>query len=205
MKTPRPVGSPSKPPPSRATYAKLAIIAASATFVTARLVDVALISTGVAAAAGSAVFAGVMIMEGDHAPRVNGMQFLSVFAAPKGSPKPTAASTEVAQSGAGSGVDVDPSPLGSIAPPTTTDPSEYILVAARTDRAWVRAGTRIFPVHPGDTLPNLGKVAAIVWGDGHWTLVDEKGEALLTSGDGGDSKNQKGPYAKPMILNDGPE
>jgi hypothetical protein len=201
LKKPGQVQTPTKPA-TRATYAKVAVIVASATFVTARLVDLALIGSGIAAAAGSAIFAGVMVMQNDHAPRVNGMKYLSVFAAPKGGVRQPAAATDVAQDGQEQpGVDL--SPVGAIPPAATTKSEDYSLVSARTDHAWVQAGSRIFAVHPGDVLPNLGKVASIEWGSGHWTLVGEKGEPLLISGDGLDLKNPQGAYAKPMILQDG--
>jgi hypothetical protein len=198
----KPTRAPVPPRKSPATWAKLAVIAASATFVTARLVDVALIGSGLAAAAGSVVFAGLMVMQGDHPPRVNGMEYLSVFAAPKGSVKRSPEPNEVAD-GAQGQPGIDLSPLGAIPIPATTSRGDYTLVSARSDRAWVRAGSRLFPVHPGDTLPNLGKVSAIVWGGGHWTIVGDKGEPLLISGDGVDIKNPKGSFAKPLILNDG--
>jgi len=202
MKPKRPaVRPPVKPPKAPATYAKLAVIAASATFVTARLIDVALIGSGLAAAAGSVVFAGLMVMKNDHTPRVNGMEYLSVFAAPKGPVKRSPDSNEVAEGQPG----IDLSPLGAIPLPATTGRDDYVLVSAQADRAWVRAGSRIFPVHPGDLLPNLGKVSAIVWGGGHWTVVGDNGEPLLVSGDGVDNKTPKGAYAKPLILEQGGE
>jgi len=195
----KPSAPPPKPPNSRGNYAKLAIIAASATFVSARLVDIALISTGVAAAAGSALFAGVMVMRGDHNPPINGQEYLSVFAAPKGSVSPSADSTEVADTpGAQPGIDL--SPLGAINLPSTIDRGDYTLVSARSDLAWVRAGSNIFAVHPGDTLPNLGKVSAIIWGGGHWTVVSDRGEILLVSGDGGETANPKSSFVRPLII-----
>jgi hypothetical protein len=204
MKNPHRVARSPAKPPSRATYAKLAVIAASTTFVTAKLVDIALIGSGLAAAAGSVVFAGFMVMQGDHAPRVNGMQYLSVFAAPKGGVTKSPDSSAVAEGGQAQ-PGIDPSPLGAIPLSPTTKRDDYLLVSARADRAWVRVGSRLFPVHPGDVLPNLGKVDAIVWGGGHWTLVGDKGEPLLTSGDGLDAKNPKGASGKPLILEDGGE
>jgi len=202
LKNPRPAPPAPSKAPSRATYAKLAVIAASATFVTARLVDVAIIGSGLAAAAGSVVFAGFMVMQGDHTPRVNGMQYLSVFAAPKGGTKRTPDESDVAEADIDQpGVDL--TPLGAIPLAATTSRADYRLISARTDRAWVRAGSRIFPVHVGDVLPNLGKVSAIAWGGGHWTVVGENGEPLLVSGDANDANNPKGAYAKPLILNGG--
>jgi len=188
-----------KQPSKSATYAKVAVVAASATFVTAKLVDVALIGSGVAAAAGSVVFAGLMVMQSEHAPRVNGLEYLSVFAAPKGTNKPSPASTDVAEDPPG----IDTSPVGAISVPATTGRADYTLVSAQADRAWIRAGSRIFAVRPGDVLPNLGKIAAIVRGGGRWTLVGDRGEPLLTAGDGPDLANPKSVFAKPLILEGG--
>ena len=44
--------------------------------------DIALIGAGVTSAAASVVFAVVMIGQGDHAPMINGLEYLAVFGQP---------------------------------------------------------------------------------------------------------------------------
>lgn len=50
--------------------------------------DIALAGTGVAMAASSVVFAGYMLMQPDHGPRINGMEYLAVFGKPNSSSLP---------------------------------------------------------------------------------------------------------------------
>jgi hypothetical protein len=204
MKAPAPKKpSPAKPGPSRATVAKVAVIGASVTFVTAKLVDAALVGTGVFAAVGSAAFAGFMLMQGDHKPQVNGMEYLAIFAQPKGGvkshapepgPAPDAQETPAApEVAAAPPAAVDTAPLGAIDPGRRTARPDRELVAAGVDHAWVRSGARILSVKPGDTIPDIGKVSAIAWLDGHWTLIGEDGRPLL-------AVSSKAPLAKPMIF-----
>jgi hypothetical protein len=191
-----PVPASAKRSKPRETYAKVAVVAASGTFVAAKLVDVALIGSGLAAAAGSVAFAGFMLMQDDDTPRVNGMEYLSVFAAPRGTVNPSPPATDVAADPSG----IDMTPIGSIWLPATTARSDYAFVSARPNHAWVRAGSRIFAVHPGDVLPNLGKVAAIRWSDDRWVILGDHGETLLSSVDGVSLANPKGNFDKPLIL-----
>jgi hypothetical protein len=83
--------------------------------------DAALVGTGMAMAAGSVVFAAAMFLEGDHAPRVNGMQYLAIFAKPRGASRPTVAEAPAVaatdQRVAGNAVDM--TPTGSIGADTT--------------------------------------------------------------------------------------
>ena len=204
MKAPAPQKPASaKPSPSKATVAKVAVIGASVTFVTAKLVDAAIVGTGVFAAVGSAAFAGFMLMQGDHKPQVNGMEYLAIFAQPKGGansraadpePAPAAEETPAApEVAAAPPAAVDPAPLGAIDPCRRTAPPDFELVAAGVDHAWVRSGARILSVKPGDTIPDIGKVSAIAWLDGHWTLIGDDGRPLLAS-------SSKAPLAKPLIF-----
>jgi hypothetical protein len=189
-----------KSAPSRATIAKVAVIGASAAFVTAKLADVALVGTGVVAAVGSAAFAGFMLMQGDHAPHINGMEYLAIFAKPNGaprSPEPDAepSPAQVAAAPLPSPPTIDTAPLGSI--PTSaphSSPPDYELVAAGADHAWVRSGARIISVKPGDTIPDLGKVKVIAWNGGHWTLIGDNGQPMLADNAG------RALAAKPLIF-----
>ena len=56
--------------------------AAAAGLAAARAVDLALIGGGVATATGAVGFAGYMSVAGDHEPRINGMEYLAIFAQP---------------------------------------------------------------------------------------------------------------------------
>ena len=63
---------------------------ASAAFVTAKLADAALVGSRVAFAARRAVaFAGSMTADGPRSPRINGMQYLAIFAQPRGVAAPS--------------------------------------------------------------------------------------------------------------------
>ena len=198
--------APRKPAPSKATIAKVAVIGASAAFVTAKIIDVALVGTGVVAAVGSAAFAGFMLMQGDHKPNINGMEYLAIFAQPSAGAKfpspgapatPGSASTVVASAPAPPpSPAIDTAPLGAIEPASRSAPPEYELVAAGFDHAWVRSGARIISVKPGDTLPELGRVSAIAWNEGRWTLLGEDGKPLLAEG----TATGKAVFAKPLIF-----
>ena len=165
--------------------------------------DIALIGAGLTSAAASVVFAAAMIGQGDHAPMINGLQYLSVFGQPHraaiaaaappaavvaapDSAKAPAPSRMVAAAAAvparSVGQSVDLTPTGSIArgagdPPPNGDP--YRLVAVEPGIAWLRNSVETRVVKPGDFAPGLGRVAAIQIRDGRWTLIDESGAALL--------------------------
>jgi hypothetical protein len=195
--------APKKPAPSKSTIAKVAVIGASAAFVTAKIVDAGLVGAGVMAAVGSAAFAGFMLMQGDHTPRVNGMEYLAIFGQPSGGSKnfapaaPGPAPSEVASAPAApSATAIDPAPLGAIEPAPKSAAPDYELVAAGFDHAWVRSGARILSVKPGDTIPDLGRVGAIAWNEGHWTLIGEDGKPLLAEG----TASGKAVFAKPLIF-----
>ncbi len=181
--------------------------AAPAKLAAGKVVDMALIGSSLAAAAGSVAFAGFMLMQGDHPPNVNGLQYLAIFAQPKGALKSdgtSAASTAAISSAApaqslpaASAPPLDMSPVGAIG----ASPG-YELVSAQAGLAWVRAGGRIFPVRPGDELPGLGLVRAVAWGDGRWTVIGDDGAPLLTSGPPAPAKDGSGkaPFSRMMIF-----
>jgi hypothetical protein len=174
--------------------------------VSSRLVDFALIGSAVAAAVGSAGFAGLMVMRGDHAPDVNGMQYLAIFAQPARAPRPASTLPQVAAAPQPTPTpSFDMAPTGAISPKDSLEIGEYELVSAKPDRAWLRSGPRIIAVHPGDDVPRLGKVKEIAWSDGHWSLIGESGAALLSSGEAAAPPSQRAPALtqKRMIFDEG--
>jgi hypothetical protein len=187
--------------PTKATIAKVAVIGASVTFVTAKLIDVALVGAGISAAVGSAAFAGFMLMQSEHAPLVNGTQYLAIFGQPGVNAKhwpdftPVAPTPPAEIAEAQSPIAVDTAPVGAIEPPKRVAPPDFELVAAGADHAWVRSGARILSIKPGDTIPDLGKVRAIAWNEGHWTLIGEDGKPMLVV-----NNPTKAPVPKPMIF-----
>ncbi|MGO9742435.1 MAG: hypothetical protein ACLPN5_13165 [Roseiarcus sp.] len=216
MKTPPAPGSPARTPSSakpagaakkgvRSQYAKAAAMGLFiGAIASARMVDLALIASGIAAAVGSVAFAGLMVMEGDHTPWINGMQYLAIFAQPGAAPHSpeTPAAAELAAAPAPAPASVDMAPVGSIGPRTPTQRPDFELVSAGRDHAMVRAGMRMFVVRPGDDVPDLGKVRSIDWSDGRWSLLSASGAALLTSGE---TARPKPPSfeRKKMIFTDG--
>ena len=187
----------------------------------ALLVDVALIGSSLVAAAGAVVFAGSMLVEGDHRPRVNGLQYLAIFAQPHGAaksvPAPPAPAQPVPIPAAGpvdmtpfgsinpvapSHASIDPSPAGSIGAAAPTGAASFALVSAHADLAWLRQGTRIFAVRPGDEIPSVGRVKEIAQRQGRWALLGADGGALLTGGAAEESEasSTRSPFARPMIF-----
>jgi hypothetical protein len=77
------------------------------------------------------------------------------------------------------------------------------LVAAEFGFAWVREGTRIFSVRPGDLVPRLGRVGAIVRRDGRWILVGDAGAVLLSSVDPDPTTDPRAPFRREMIFGPG--
>ena len=59
------------------------------------------------------------------------------------------------------------------------EPRPVEIVAARADRVWLRIDGALRSAVPGDSVPGVGHIAAIVARDGGWVLIDDKGAALL--------------------------
>ena len=178
-------------------------------------VDVALFGVGVATAAASVVFAATMFGRGDHAPFVNGMQYLGVFgrpngavaAAPPASVAPAPAATAVAATDKPARSEgrqsIDMSPTGAIARSEADPPPElgpYRLVAVELGMAWLRNAVETRVVKPGDFAPGLGRVAAIVMRDGRWTLLDESGAVLLAADPADAAVAAVNPFSRRMIF-----
>jgi hypothetical protein len=219
------MGLPTSPPPSQAAKVAATVSVKASAKVSARplakkpaarsLADVALIGAGLASAAASVVFAAAMVTRGDHAPLVNGMQFLTVFGEPHlhlAASAPAAARRVVALGASGAppggqpGKSVDYDPTGSIvhiAPDDGSADDPYRLVAVEPGMAWLRNSTEMRVVKPGDVAPGLGRIAAIVMRGGRWTLVDDSGAALLTAEPPKGAAGADDPFARPMIFGDG--
>ncbi len=168
--------------------------------------DFALIGAGVAMAVGSIGFAGYMLLQDNHEPRVNGMQYLAIFAKPRGSSQPAFASSPPVAGASRRVADdgLDMAPTGSIAH-VAAGAEGYRIVAVEPGVAWLSNGSEIRVVKPGEVAPGLGRVASIVKRDGRWALVDEFGATLLTNDkpetEGRD--NRDGPFARRMIFGAG--
>jgi hypothetical protein len=164
----------------------------------ATAIDVALVGSSLAAAAGSVEFAGAMIARGQHDPDVNGLKYLAIFAQPRGSAKPAADPTPLPDETPG----LDLTPVGSLRAAPTGAGGDYQLVGADGRHAWLRQGSQIFGVGPGDDISGLGRIASIVRRDGRWTLYGEAGEALLSSGapQGRAAAPARKPFSRGMIF-----
>ena len=106
--------------------------------------DKALAGCGVAMAGSSAIFSGYMLLHADHAPRINGIEHLAIFAQPNLS-KRTASLRAAVDADAGEGADL--SPTGSIGPrspnseesgPTSVKPLETTARPSRDTQAEIR-------------------------------------------------------------------
>jgi hypothetical protein len=169
------------------------VLGAVAGFTAGRAVDLALVAGGVATAASAVGFAGYVMLSGDHEPHINGMEYLAIFAQPNRSAH-APDKNDAAK--------VDDTPVGAIPREIKDNVAGYWLVGAQPQFAWLRDGNRIFSVHPGDEVPRLGRVAAIEQRDGRWTLVDDKGAALLVSGVAELPESAGGRFDKRMIFGD---
>src|SRR5277367_4044055 len=142
-------------------------------------IDAALVGVGLAMAAGAIGFAGLMVAEGNHKPDVIGLKYLAIYAQPRRTAKlagePGPSPVPPARGG------IDMSPVGSIgvAPPVTV--REFALVSAQPGLAWLREGSRIVAVRPGDVRPGLGRIVDVARRDGRWFLIGELGTVPLSS------------------------
>lgn len=144
--------------------------------------EIAIRAVGTALAGMSMAFAVYMLAYGGGKTRINGLEHLAIFAQPRGSAggtPPAKAHAPPIANGAGA---VDMTTTGSLvasggkAAPETR-PVE--IVAARADRVWLRIDGALHSAVPGDSVPGVGRIGAIVARDGGWALLDDKGAALL--------------------------
>jgi hypothetical protein len=59
-------------------------------------------------------------------------------------------------------------------------PARPGIVAARTDRVWLRIEGKIVSARPGEDVAGLGRIGAIVRRNGGWAVLDDRGATLLT-------------------------
>lgn len=170
-------------------------------------IDASLIGAGLAMAAGAVGFAGLMVAEGEHKPDVYGLKYLAIYAQPR---KTAKAAGEVGPSQAAPArSEIDMSPVGSIGPSAPTDArgaapaidvSGFALVSAQPGVAWLREGSRILAVRPGDVAPGLGRIVEIVQRDGRWFLIGDSGTALLSSEAPAVKDSARAPFTRRMIF-----
>ena len=142
--------------------------------------EIAIRAVGTALAGMSMAFAIYMLAYGGGKTRVNGLEHLAIFAQPRGSAG--AASPDEGPAPHGNGAAVDMATTGSFAASTGKAAPEsrpIEIVAARADRVWLRIGGALRSAVPGDSVPGVGRIGAIVARDGGWALLDDKGAALL--------------------------
>jgi len=134
--------------------------------------DVALRAIGTALAGLSLAFAAYMVAYGGYQIRINGMEYLMIFAQPRG---PRAAPPLVLPP-------LDMMETGSFKPaPSPPQPPRPIeAIAARPGRVWLMIDGALRAASPGDDVPRLGRIGGVVPRDGGWVVLDDKGVTLLT-------------------------
>ena len=144
--------------------------------------EIAIRAVGTALAGMSAAFAIYMLAYGGGRTRINGLEHLAIFAQPRGNAGGAPPAEALAPPSVNGGGAVDMATTGSFAASAGTAAPEsrpIEIVAARADRVWLRIAGALRSAVPGDTVPGVGHIGAIVARDGGWTLLDDKGAALL--------------------------
>ena len=145
--------------------------------------EIALRAVGTALAGMSMAFAVYMLAYGGGKTRINGLEHLAIFAQPRGSATGAPSAERTALPLADGRAAVDLATTGSLAASGGKDAPEarrpVEIVAARADRVWLRIGGQLRSAVPGDSVPGVGRIGAIVARDGGWALLDDKGAALL--------------------------
>ena len=141
--------------------------------------EVALRAVATALAGLSVAFAGYMLAYGGDTIRIIGMEHLAIFAQPRGA---EIATTEpVLPTLAEPRRLLDTTTTGSIDARSRPSPRRPVeIVAAREDRVWLRIDGDIRAAAPGDDVPRVGRIGAIVPREGGWAVLDDKGITLLT-------------------------
>ena len=144
--------------------------------------EIAIRAIGTALAGMSIGFAVYMLAYGGGKTRINGLEHLAIFAQPRGGPAgPPPAERPTARDAEG-GAAIDMTATGSLAEsasPAAPEPRPVEIVAARADRVWLRIDGALRSAVPGDNVPGVGHIAAIVARGGGWVLLDDKGATLL--------------------------
>jgi hypothetical protein len=143
--------------------------------------EIAIRAVGTALAGMSFAFAVYMLAYGEGRTRINGLEHLAIFAQPRG----TAGAAPPAESSAPpamGGAALDMAATATIAasdPKPTQGPRPAEIVAAEAGRVWLRIDGALRSAVPGDSVPGVGRIAAIVPRDGGWALLDDRGAVLL--------------------------
>ncbi len=163
--------------------------------VLALTVDHGLVAAGIAAAVGSASFAGFMMTRDNSHPMFGGIEHLMIFAQPIGGAhsnhEPTAKPHEKRA--------VDYNTTGSIAQPAKhdvehnkatdgarprfgaqIDPASatmkgYVLRLARKGGVSIEGPGGSYPAAPGTTLPDAGRILSLENRNGRWVVTTENG------------------------------
>jgi hypothetical protein len=160
--------------------------------------EIAIRAVGTALAGLSIAFAVYMFAYGEGKTRVNGMEYLAIFAQPRGpagiapaikapAPLPGAPALDVATTGS----------LAASAGNAAQDARPVEIVAARANRVWLKIDGAIRAAAPGDNVAGVGRIGAIVARNGGWALLDDKGATLLTVAKGA---NGAPLFARKMIF-----
>jgi hypothetical protein len=140
--------------------------------------EIAIRAVATALAGLSVAFAGYMLAHGGERVRVNGIEHLAIFAQPRGAVADKPLVLPALTDGTPA---LDMTTTGSFdASPRPPAPRPVEIVAARADRVWLSIDGVIRSAGPGDDLPRVGRIAAIVPRDGGWALVGDNGATLLT-------------------------
>jgi hypothetical protein len=160
---------------------------------------------GVVMAGSSIAFAGYMVADDQHAPRIAGLQYLSIFARPSYSmasaepPRapaaPAPAKQREAEAAPAPAPAVDTTPTGSIGEAATLGrplnlilkplraaaapaPPRYAILDVSRGVAVIADESGARRIAPGDVVPGLGRIAAIERRGAHWIVAVENGPPL---------------------------
>jgi hypothetical protein len=162
--------------------------------------EIAIRAIGTALAGLSVAFAGYMLTYGGGKMRVNGMEYLAIFAQPRGGAVVAPAVKAPGPPPVAGAPVVDIATTGSLAASASKAPLDarpVEIVAARADRVWLKIDGAIRAAAPGDSVAGFGRIGAIVARDGGWVLLDDKGATLFTVARGA---NAAPLFARKMIF-----
>ncbi len=147
---------------------------------TKSLGDVALVGVGVTMAAGAMAFAGYMLSQPDHAPRINGMEYLAIFAKPHG---PAIGSTHpmVIDAPAPAAQAPSPAPVASASPAPAASPSPATVSGAAPMANATKVSGDGLDMAPTGSIPHPAATGSGA-SDGFRILAVEPGVAWLTNG-----------------------
>jgi hypothetical protein len=145
--------------------------------------EIAIRAVGMALAGLSVAFAVYMLAYGGGKMRVNGVEYLAIFAQPRGATgeEPAIKATALPPTAAAPIIDI--AATGSLGAPSgkaAQDSRPAEIVAARADRVWLRIDGAIRSAAPGDSVAGVGRISAIVERNGGWIVLDDKGATLFS-------------------------